>query len=145
MNAAARFRPRTSSCDGIGRFGSVAVRIVSTFRLRAILLLDALGRLRRAVALVVLFPATRRLVVLTVDRVRTDIRRDADRGVPLANLRAPSQERADTAGRFEQSRVFNKRYGSASLLGFRHQQIGQGRLPWFFAFRSSLRIGDLRR
>ena len=64
---------------------------------------------------------------------------------PIATLRAPSQERTDTAGRFEQSRVFNKRYGRAGLLRFRHQQIRQGRLPRFFAFCSSLRIGDLRR
>jgi hypothetical protein len=63
---------------------------------------------------------------------------------PIANLRAPSQERGDTAGRLKQSGVFNKRYGSSGLLGFRHQQIGQGRLARLFAFRSSLGIGDLR-
>jgi len=37
-----------------------------------------------------------------------------------ANPQAPSQERADTANRFEQSGIFNKRYGGAGLLGFRH-------------------------
>ena len=64
---------------------------------------------------------------------------------PIANSRAPSQERADTADRFEQCRVFDKRYGRAGLLGFRNQQIGQGRLTRFFAFRPSLGIGNLRR
>jgi hypothetical protein len=40
---------------------------------------------------------------------------------PIAILRAPSQERGDTADRFEQSRILDKRYGCAGLLGFRHQ------------------------
>jgi transcriptional regulator of aromatic amino acid metabolism len=39
----------------------------------------------------------------------------------IASLRAPSEERGDTADGFEQNRVFNKRYGCAGLLGFRHQ------------------------
>jgi len=39
----------------------------------------------------------------------------------MANLRAPTQERGDTADRFEQSRVFNKRHACAGLLGFRQQ------------------------
>ena len=30
--------------------------------------------------------------------------------------------------RFEQSGVFNKRYGGIGLFGFRHEQTGQGRL-----------------
>src|ERR1035437_439060 len=57
---------------------------------------------------------------------------------PMATLPAPTQERGDTTDRFEQSRVFDKRHGCAALPGFRHQQIGQGRLPRFFACRSSL-------
>ena len=65
---------------------------------------------------------------------------------PIASFtRAPSQERGDTAGRLKQRGVFNKRDGRGSLLGFRHEQIGQGRLPWFFAFRTPVCIGDLRR
>jgi hypothetical protein len=55
----------------------------------------------------------------------------------MADLPAPSQERSHTADRFEQSCVFNERHGCAGLLGFRHQQIGQRRLPRFFAFRFS--------
>jgi hypothetical protein len=39
---------------------------------------------------------------------------------PIAALRSPSQERADTPNRFEQSGVFNKRYGGAGLLGLRY-------------------------
>ncbi len=63
----------------------------------------------------------------------------------ICRSRAPSQERTYTAGRFEQSGVFNERYDCAGLLGFGNQQIGQGRLTRFFALRFSLRIGDLRR
>ena len=46
----------------------------------------------------------------------------------MPTLPAPPQERAHAAHRFEQSRVFNNRHGGAALPGFRHQQIGQGRL-----------------
>jgi hypothetical protein len=56
---------------------------------------------------------------------------------PSANLPTPSQERSDTADGFEQSRILNKRHDCAGLLGFRHQQIGQGRLARFFALGSS--------
>ena len=63
----------------------------------------------------------------------------------MASLPAPSQERGDAADRFEQSHIFNKRHGCAGLLGLCHQEVGQGRLPGFLTFRSSCRIGDLRR
>src|SRR5580700_2171871 len=63
----------------------------------------------------------------------------------LPNLCPPSQERADTTGRLKQRGVFNKCDGRGSLLGFRHEQIGQGRLAWLFAFGTPVFIGDLGR
>ena len=46
----------------------------------------------------------------------------------IATLLAPTQERSDTADRFEQHGIFDVRHGCAGLLRFRHQKIGQGRL-----------------
>ena len=45
----------------------------------------------------------------------------SSRASQLSILRAPSQERADTTGGFEQSAIFNERHGSAGLLGFGNQ------------------------
>ena len=54
---------------------------------------------------------------------------------PIANLRTPSQERGDTAGRLKQRGVFNKRDGRGSLLGFPRIR--------YFGFLANRRRGQL--
>jgi hypothetical protein len=49
---------------------------------------------------------------------------------PIASLRMPLQEHVNTVGRFKQNLVFNKCYGRAGMLGFRHKQMGRDASAW---------------